>query len=141
MLQQRALYCDTDSVLYVQPRDESAPVEIGDNLGAMTLEPKPSQIIEEFVSGGPKNYAYKNFDSATNERKTVCKVRGITLNNNASRLVNFGDTRDMILGKGEPTVNEHIEKKIKLKRKGGGTVAIVTEPEGKLYRISFFKSR
>jgi len=47
MLQQRALYCDMDSVLYVQPRDESALVETGDILGAMTSELKPSKIIDE----------------------------------------------------------------------------------------------
>jgi len=83
-LQERALYCDTDSIMFVKPRDEPALVETGDNLGAMTSELKPSQFIEEYVSGGPKNYAYKIFDSATGERKTVCKVGGITLNYNAS---------------------------------------------------------
>jgi len=38
-------------------------------------------------------------------------------------------------------VTVHTEKKIKRKRNGGGTVAIVTEPEDKLYRISFLKRR
>jgi len=66
MLQERALYCVTDSVLYVQPSNESALVETGDNLGAMTSELKRSQFIEEYVDGGPNNYAYKIFDSATN---------------------------------------------------------------------------
>jgi len=43
----------------------------------------------------------------------------------------------------EPTVvNVNTENKIKRKKKwGGGTVSIVTEPEDKLYRISFFKRR
>ena len=107
----------------------------------MTSELEPSQIIEVYVSVGPKIYAYKIFYSATNERKRVCKVRGITLNYNASRLVNFDAIRDVILGKGrEPNVlNVHTEKKIKRKRKVGGTVAIITELEDKRYRISFFK--
>jgi hypothetical protein len=65
----------------------------------MTSELKPSEYIEEFVSGGPKNYAYKIVNSATNQRKTVCEVRGITLNYNASHLVNFDAIRDMILKK------------------------------------------
>ena len=49
----------------------------------------------------------------------------------------------MFLGtSAEPTVTVPTDKKIKLKRKGeGGTVAIVTEPEDKTYRISFFKRR
>ena len=80
----------------------------------------------------------------TGERKQVCKIRGITLNYNASRLVNFDVIRDMILGKGEArTVTVHSEHMIKRKRKsgGGGNVSIVTEPENKIYRISFFKCR
>jgi hypothetical protein len=46
----------------------------------MTSELQPEQFIEEFVSGGPKNYAYVMVDSVKGCRKTVCKVRGITLN-------------------------------------------------------------
>jgi cobalamin biosynthesis protein CbiD len=118
-----------------------ALVETGDNLGAMTSELKPSEYIEELVSGGPKNYAYKIVNSATNQRKTVCTVRGITLNYNASHLANFDVIRDMILKKQtEENVTVHTAKKIKRKRTGG-VVSIITEPEDKLYRISFFKRR
>ena len=52
--QERAIYWNTDSVVYVQPREGLALVETGDNLGAMTSEIRPSEFIEEFVSGGPK---------------------------------------------------------------------------------------
>jgi len=47
----------------------------------------------------------------------------------------------MIFGKGETTVNVQTENKIKRQMKGGGTVAIATEREEKLYRISLFKRR
>ena len=47
----------------------------------------------------------------------------------------------MILGQGEPVVNVHTEHKIKRKRRSGGMVDVVTEPENKRYRISFFKRR
>jgi hypothetical protein len=124
----------------VQPSDEAPLVETGDCLGAMTSELKPSEYIEEFVSGGPKNYAYRIVDSGTNKRKTICKVRGITLNYNASHFVNFDRIRDMILGQ-EESVTVHTEHKIKRKRKSGGMVSIITEPEDKIYRISFFKRR
>ena len=40
--------------------------------------------IATFVSGGPKNYAYE-----TSTDKTVCKVRGITLNYRTAQKVNF----------------------------------------------------
>jgi len=39
-------------------------------------------------------------------------------------------------------VTVHSDHKIKRKRKsGGGIVSIVTEPEDKIYRVSFFKRR
>ena len=106
----------------------------------MTSELRPCESISEFVSGGPKNYAYKIVTEGGGV-KTVCKVRGITLNYNASKLVNFESIRDMILRTGDAVVNVHTERKIKRKRmgRGGGPVAIVTEPEDKIYRISFFK--
>jgi len=107
--------------MFVQPRDEPALVETGDNLGSITSKLKPSQFIEEYVSSGPKNYAYKIDDSETGKREMVCKVRGITLNYNASQLVNFEVIKDMILGKTKTEqVTVHTEKKIKRKRKAGG---------------------
>ena len=72
-LQERSIYCDTDSVIFVQPSGESPLVETGDKLGDMTSELKPSEFIEEFVSGGPKNYAYKVVDTVTAHRKVYEK--------------------------------------------------------------------
>jgi len=47
----------------------------------------------------------------------------------------------MFLGHGESVVNVHTEHKIKRKRRAGGLVDLVTEPENKRYRIFFFKRR
>jgi len=77
----------------------------------------------------------------TGRAAIACKIRGITLNYNAKHLVNFDVIKAMIVGTREPTLTVHTEKKIKSKRNGGGTAAIVTEPESTRYRISFFKSR
>jgi len=46
-----AIYCETVSILFIQPRDESELVETVDNLGDMTSELIPCQYISEFVSG------------------------------------------------------------------------------------------
>ena len=64
----------------------------------------------------------------------MCKVRGITLNYNASQLVNFYVIKNTILEKSEgERVTVQTEKKIKRKKKaGGGVVSIITEPEEKL---------
>ena len=60
------------------------------------------ELSQTLVRGGPKNYACKVVNSTTNKTKTVCKVRGITLNYTASQLVNFDVIKDMIL-KGDET--------------------------------------
>ena len=75
------------------------------------------------------------------ERKTIRKVRGLTLNYNASELVSSDVIRDMILKEMEGTVTVHTAKKIKPRREGGEVVSVITEAEDKMYRISFFKRR
>ena len=54
----------------------------------------------------------------TARNDTISKVRVITLNYSAKKVVNFDVIKDMILGSGERTVMVHTEKKIKHKRKG-----------------------
>ena len=79
--------------------------------------------------------------SAKGESKTVCKVRGITLNYSASELVNFEKIKDMILNKkDDETVIVRTENKIKRKKIDGG-VHLISEPEYKTYRVSFLKTK
>jgi hypothetical protein len=55
----------------------------------MSIELEFEEYLDEFVRGGPKNYAYViRTPNSTKEPKTVCKARGITVNYNASQLVN-----------------------------------------------------
>ena len=89
----------------------------------MKNELQPGEYIDEFVSGGPNNYAYRvvNRTDSTKTSKTVCKVRRITLNYSTSQLVNFDVIRDMILiGRPDEVVTVHTDKKIKRKRKEEG---------------------
>jgi len=89
-------------------------------------------FIDEFVSGGHKNYAFSVICPSTGKRTTKCKVKGITLNYQNSKVVNFTSLRNMIL-EDAPTVHVHNAKKIK--RKHGGIV--VSEPETKEYKVVF----
>ena len=83
----------------------------------MTSELLPGFHIEEFVSGGPKNYAYRIVDPMTGMRETVFKVRRITLNYSASQTVNFDVIKALVLGGDDTeTVKVHTERKIKSKR-------------------------
>jgi len=56
------LYCNIDSVIYVQKVDEPPKVTTGDYLGDLTdeLEESGSGSIDQFVSGGPKLCVFGN---------------------------------------------------------------------------------
>ena len=82
-LGERVLYHDTDSVIYVHNPNLVNP-QLGDYLGELTNELKEGDHIVEFVSAGPKNYAYR-----TQSGQEVCKVRGFRLNYTNSQLTNF----------------------------------------------------
>jgi hypothetical protein len=97
---------------YISPtKDDAALVKTGDCLGDMTSELKLCEYISEFVSGGPKNYAYKTIDTVPGAESTVCKVRGFILNNGASQVLNFEKLKHMILkGTEQDTYNSHREE-------------------------------
>jgi hypothetical protein len=130
--------------MFIQSSGEFHLVETGDKLGDMTSELKILVIISEFVSGRTKNYAYTIIDSrnSINQTKTVCKIRDIILNCNASQLKNFYVIKELIL-KEEPshTMTVQSEHKIKRKRKLRDIVSIITEHKDNKYRVSFFKRR
>jgi len=50
-LETNAMYCDTDSVIYILPKGTRQLIETGDKLGDMTSELRPSENISEFTCG------------------------------------------------------------------------------------------
>jgi len=124
----------------VQKTGDPPLIECGDALGDITSELKANEYISEFVSGGPKNYAYKQCNSVTGDVKTVCIVRGITINYKASQLVNFQSIKDLVLNDlPNSIVMVRTDKKIKRKIIDV-RVSMVTEPEDKIYRAFFFQA-
>ena len=81
VLQERVLYYDTDSVIYVHKPDK--PGDLTDELNG--------DYITSFVSGGPKNYAYR-----TKNGKTDTKIRGITLDYTATGKLNHDVVRALV---------------------------------------------
>jgi len=73
----------------------------------------PNEYIQEIVSGGHKTYTYKTANVRTQETKTVCKVRGITINYATAQVVNFKSMWDLILGADDKeAITFHTERKI-----------------------------
>jgi len=92
-LGEHVLYYDTDSVIYLEDEGQPSPV-LGDYLGEFTSELDPDNFIEEFVSGGPKNYGYK-----TKNGHVECKVRGFRLNWEGKTQLNYKVMRQNVLDK------------------------------------------
>ena len=89
-LGEQVLYYDTDSVIYKWcPGQPLIPT--GDYLGEMTDE-LDGDTIQEFVSGGAKNYGYQTVGG-----KFCCKVRGFTLNVRGREKLNYQSMREHIL--------------------------------------------
>ena len=135
-LQDRVLYYDTDSVIFID-REGDPKVKTGNFLGDMTNELDcygEGSYIEEFCSGGSKNYAYRVFETKTQTYSTVCKVRGISLNLRHRQVVNFESLKSMVCGKQEANV---ITNPRRIARTNQGQ--LITRTEKKIHRVVFDK--
>ena len=94
LVEENALYVDTDSCVYVS-RPGSPKPPLGDYLGNLTNEITSDHglgtHITQFVCGGPKNYEYK-----VNNGKIHCKIRGFTLNFKNNQVLNFDSLKEII---------------------------------------------
>jgi hypothetical protein len=107
LLGQRVLYYDTDSVIFTQKEGEP-DVETGDYLGDWTDELReygPGAYISEFVSGGPKNYAFEVTVPTTHSKSYVVKAKGFTLNQRNLQVVNFNSMKQMVLQSENQLIN------------------------------------
>ena len=113
----RALYCDTDSVIYKHSPDQYEP-EISEFVGGMTDELSGAFIVE-YVSNGPKNYAYR-----TSDGKQVVKVKGFTLNYLTSSQITFDSMKEMAMSNHDISIHVSEKRKIKkdLKRRQVNTI-------------------
>ena len=130
-LGEQVLYYDTDSVIYKWSAG-LPKVPTGDYLGDLKDELNGDHITE-FVSGGPKNYAYR-----TERGKTECKVRGFTLNVRGKETLNFDSMRRTILNvlKGEEEEEIHQINPTHFKRDTAlKDVSLITQK--KRYRLVF----
>lgn len=92
-LGESVLYFDTDSIIFKTLKsDDLHYLPIGNYLGELTNEIKAEDgYIIEFVSGGPKNYAYRTLSG-----REECKVQGFTLNWTNSKVINFEAIKSII---------------------------------------------
>ena len=136
LLGQRVLYYDTDSVVYLGEEGQPNPV-LGDYLGEFTSEMDDDDTIEEFVSGGPKNYGYK-----TKQGKVECKVRGFRLNSEGKTQLNYDVMRQNMLDEIQKPQKEpremHVIKMHQIVR-DAKTYELYTFPDYKRYQLVYDK--
>lgn len=131
----RALYCDTDSIVFTVTPGQCEP-SIGDYLGDLTDEAYNNSITK-FVTGGPKNYAYTLLKPNKKEQTSICKVRGITLNFKNALGINFDTLKGMVTDKSK-VISVKVIDENKITR-NPDTCHIITKTETKDYRIVFDK--
>jgi hypothetical protein len=89
-LNDRVIYCDTDSIIYEYRKNEYNTQE-GDCLGEWELEENGD--IKNVYALAPKTYGYTSIDG---EQKYKCK--GITLNNGNKTHFSFDTLKNLIVG-------------------------------------------
>ena len=134
LLQERVLYYDTDSVVYVHEPGKPDP-QLGDYLGDL-IDELNGGYITTFLSGGPKNYGY-----VTNTGEAILKIRGISLTYDATLTLNIGTMRELvdsyvIDGNRHEKVTINIPHKITRDKKEKN---IVTKRTKKDYRVVYNK--
>jgi len=137
-LGERVMYYDTDAVIFTSREDtDEWTVPTGSYLGDMVDELEKfgsGSYITEFVSGGPKNYAFKAWSTHKQDFVTVCKVKGICHNYTAAGLVNFDSMKEMVL---RTTKKENDEIHVLVKSKQIRRTKyhdVITAEESKIYR-------
>lgn len=137
LLQERVVYFDTDSVVFRSLPGQPDP-PLGDYLGDFKDELSGGDYIVEFASGGPKNYGYQ-----TRNGKQECKVRGISLNSEGYKQLNYGVLRQNVLDDiGQPLASgvrqTDVVKPYHIVRKPE-EYAIETVPQTKKYQLVYSK--
>ena len=138
LLGQHVLYYDTDSVVYLEEEEEDQPNPLlGDYLGEFTSELDDDDYIEEFVSGGRKNYGYK-----TKKGHVECKVRGFRLNSEGKTQLNYDVMRQNVLDEIQRPQKEprqtQVVKTYQIVR-DAKTYDLYTYPDYKRYQLVYDK--
>ena len=133
LLGERALYYDTDSVIYLSQPDQPEP-QFGSYIGDLTDE-LGGEHITVFASVGPKNYGYK-----TSGGKIDIKVRGITLDCTARQKVNFESMCELVSLRAECGVTGTVSVDIPFRiTRNTRTKEIQTKRMKKDYRVVYNK--
>jgi hypothetical protein len=108
ILGEDAIYCDTDSVIYIDRGDPEKQIPVGSRLGDLQNElKKKGDYITKIVSTAPKSYAY-----VTDQGATSVKSKGFTLSVFNSERVNIESMEKMVHGETKEIITESLQFEI-----------------------------
>lgn len=93
----RVLYCDTDSCVFVAKEGESVP-EVGRFLGNLTNELEEGTTGDRSVCTGLKSHAV-HLVKSVGEVDHILKAKGLILNKTIAGVINFDSMLQIVLGK------------------------------------------
>lgn len=94
--------------------------------------------ITEFVSGGPKHYAYKVWSTKENKEKVCIKVKGFKITHDISATINFDALREKVhVFVQERDRQETVIRLQRIERTAERNVVTVTRK--KVYRVTYDK--
>ncbi|KAK9710000.1 hypothetical protein QE152_g26316 [Popillia japonica] len=96
--------------------------------------------ITTFASGGPKLYAHRVYSPAQSKYHDTIKVKGITINHNTSKIVNFQTLCDMVLKQGGVDEPTYVTTK-QISRTTTPMHEVVTKTGRKIFRCNFRKRK
>ena len=133
-LDDRVLYYDSDSVIFLQKHDEDYPecAKLGNYLGQLTTEmDNPDDFITHFTSAGPKDYSFLTYHG-----QSSVKVKGFTLNHEASEIINRESMNEIVeSGKNNEELIYKVPTMVFNKNKQEQT--IVTNETPKQYKFGY----
>ena len=91
---ERAIYYDTDSIIYISRPGEPEP-EISDRLGGWKNELSPGNHIVEIAVGGCKNYSYRTL-LPENGSTTKTVIKGFTLHWLNAQVLNHESLTELV---------------------------------------------
>ena len=135
----RALYCDTDSAVFVSRPGEPDP-PLGRFLGQLTDEMEAfgkGSYISEFVSAGANAYALKvACGGDLNKEKIIMRLKGVSLNSSTADTVNFDKFKALVLEDAPPA---HVHIPAQIARVAGWQ--LVTRPASKIWQANLNKRK
>ncbi|MCP4458015.1 MAG: hypothetical protein GY816_08330, partial [Cytophagales bacterium] len=135
LLQERVIYYDTDSVVYLTRVEDTTKLPLGDYLGQLTNEIEGKRIVE-FVAAGPKQYGYKYMMDG--KLYSTIKIRGLRMDSIAKKHISFNSMVKMVKNYAATRQKDScsvVQRKIERM----GDRSIVTKIVKKTYKVAYDK--